>query len=102
MSSYFTRDTFRFLDELAANNRKEWFDANRDRYERFAKEPMLRFISDLGPKLAKAAPGYQADPRPVGGSMMRIFRDIRFSKDKSPYKTALAAHFGRDDAGDEG
>src|SRR5690349_24225507 len=62
---------------------------------------MLRFLSDLGPRLAKFAPRYEADPRPVGGSMMRIHRDVRFSKDKSPYKTALAAHVGHGGGSDE-
>ncbi len=100
-TGYFTRDTFHFLDELKAHNNKEWFEANRERYEKSARQPMLRFISDLGPRLGKLAPKVQADPRPVGGSMLRIFRDVRFSKDKTPYKTNLAAHFGHEDGTDE-
>lgn len=90
---YFTPDLFRFLRELKANNKREWFEANRDRYEMHVKEPMLRFIADFGRHLKTMSPHFSADPRPVGGSMFRIHRDIRFSKDKSPYKTNVGAHF---------
>src|SRR2546430_3191566 len=54
---------------------------------------MLRFIADLGTPLRKISPHLEVDPRPVGGAMFRIHRDIRFSKDKSPYKTHVGAHF---------
>jgi uncharacterized protein (TIGR02453 family) len=84
---------FQFLTELKANNTKPWFERNRERYERDVKEPVLRFITDLGPRLKTVSPHFRADPRPVGGSMFRIHRDIRFSKDKSPYKTNVGAHF---------
>ncbi len=90
---YFTQYLFQFLAELNANNTKSWFEANRERYERDIKEPMLRFIADFGPRLKTVSPHFSADPRPVGGSMFRIHRDIRFSKDKSPYKTNIGAHF---------
>ncbi|MCL5883953.1 MAG: DUF2461 domain-containing protein [Deltaproteobacteria bacterium] len=90
---YFTPDLFTFLEELQRNNNREWFAANKDRYERVARAPMLRFIEDAGPVLGKIAPRVLADPRPVGGSMFRIYRDVRFSNDKSPYKTAVSAHF---------
>ncbi len=91
--TYFTKDLFTFLEELRRNNNREWFAANKDRYERVARGPMLRFIEDAGPVLGKIAPRVLADPRPVGGSMFRIYRDVRFSGDKSPYKTAVSAHF---------
>ena len=55
--------------------------------------PFLRLITDLAPALKKIGGRFIADPSPTGGSMMRIYRDIRFSKDKSPYKTYAAAHF---------
>lgn len=84
---------FQFLRELKDNNHREWFVANKVRYEQVARNPMLRFIEDLQPVLDKVAPHVIADPRPVGGSMFRINCDILFSKDKSPYKTAVAAHF---------
>jgi uncharacterized protein (TIGR02453 family) len=57
------------------------------------KEPFLRFIEDVGPALRKVSRNLVADPRPVGGSLFRIYRDVRFSKDKSPYKTHVGAHF---------
>ncbi|MHC4471264.1 MAG: DUF2461 domain-containing protein [Planctomycetota bacterium] len=89
----FTPKLFRFLKDLAANNDRAWFQANKDRYETDVRDPMLGFIVDFAPKLEKIAPQLRADPRPVGGSMFRIYRDTRFSKDKSPYKTAASAHF---------
>jgi uncharacterized protein (TIGR02453 family) len=57
------------------------------------RDPFLRFVADLGPPLQTLKPPFVADPSPVGGSMMRIYRDIRFSRDKSPYNTAVAAQF---------
>lgn len=90
---YFTPRLFEFLTELKAQNTRSWFEANRKRYERDVKEPMLCFIADFGPRLRTVSARFSADPRPVGGSMFRIHRDIRFSKDKSPYKTNVGAHF---------
>ena len=92
-TAYFTPDLFRFLRELRLHNNRDWFQENKERYERSVRDPFLRFVADLGPRLKKISPYFVADPRPVGGSMMRIYRDIRFSKDKTPYKTAVAAHF---------
>ena len=89
----FSAGLFAFLRELAANNDKLWFAANRERYATLVKEPMLAFIDVFAEHLAAVDPNYLADPRPVGGSMFRIHRDVRFSRDKSPYKTAAAAHF---------
>jgi uncharacterized protein (TIGR02453 family) len=96
--AYFSRDLFRFLEELEANNRRDWFEANKERYEKQVRDPFLRLIADLAPRLKKVNPHFVADPRPTGGSMLRIYRDIRFSKDKSPYKTAVAAHFWHSEA----
>jgi uncharacterized protein (TIGR02453 family) len=90
---YFGDDTFAFLRELKRNNDREWFNANKDRYEESVKEPFLQFINDVGPALRKVSPNLVADPRPTGGSLFRIYRDVRFSKDKSPYKTHVGAHF---------
>jgi len=78
---------------LRRNNNREWFQKNKERYERDVKEPFLDFISDAGPRLRKISPQLVADPRPSGGSLFRIYRDVRFSKDKSPYKTHAGAHF---------
>jgi uncharacterized protein (TIGR02453 family) len=92
-ATYFTRDLFRFLSELGANNDRAWFQENNERYKMQVRDPLLRFIADLGPGLHKINQCIVADPSPARGSMMRIYRDIRFSKDKSPYKTSAAAHF---------
>jgi uncharacterized protein (TIGR02453 family) len=94
--AYFTPRLFHFLRELEANNNRPWFLANKSAYESDAREPMLRFIEDFGPRLRRISKHYLADPRPVGGSMFRIHRDVRFSHDKSPYKTSVAAHFTHD------
>src|SRR5262245_41179748 len=101
MTAYFKRDLFDFLKELSAHNNRDWFQANKSRYEQQLQDPFLRLIADLGPGLKKINPHIVVDPRPNGGSMMRIYRDIRFSKDKSPYKTFVAAHF-RHKSGKEG
>jgi uncharacterized protein (TIGR02453 family) len=90
---YFTPKFFRFFRELAANNNREWFQANKPRYENDVRDPMQRFIEDFAPRLRKLNRNYLADPRPVGGSMFRIYRDVRFSSDKRPYKTNAGAYF---------
>jgi uncharacterized protein (TIGR02453 family) len=99
-SGFFGPRLFAFLRELAANNNREWFQANKARYEDDLKEPALRFISAVAPHLEKVSPHISADPRPVGGSLFRIYRDVRFGKDKSPYKTHCGIQFrhkaGRD------
>ena len=95
---YFTRELFRFLQDLAANNDRDWFQANRDRYEQHVRQPALRFIADFGPWVRAVSPHLVCDPRPSGGSLFRIHRDIRFSADKSPYKTHAAIQF-RHEAG---
>ncbi len=86
-------DFFRFLAELAEHNDRPWFEARKPRYEQSVRDPFLRLIADLAPRLGKLAPHFIADPSLVGGSMLRIYRDVRFSRDKRPYKTAVAAHF---------
>ncbi len=96
--AHFQRELFAFLRELKENNERGWFEANKERYVRVVRDPMLAFISDFGPRLARISPRFVADPRPHGGSMFRIYRDTRFSKDKSPYKIMAAAQF-RHEAG---
>lgn len=92
-SAHFTPALFTFLRRLKANNTREWFQTHREVYERDVEGPMLRFITDLGPRLAAISPAFVADPRRHGGSLYRIYRDTRFSGDKSPYKTNVAATF---------
>ena len=89
----FAKATFRFLEELAANNRREWFEANRARYESLVREPALEFIDAMAPELAKFAPHFRAEARKAGGSLMRVFRDTRFSRNKTPYKTNIGIQF---------
>lgn len=97
---HFTPAFFRFLKGLANNNSREWFLAHKGDYEADVKAPMLRFITDLQPRMAKVSPRIDVDPKLVGGSMQRMNRDTRFSKDKSPYKTNVGAMFGHAAAGD--
>jgi uncharacterized protein (TIGR02453 family) len=96
--AHFSAELFDFLVELAHNNNREWFQANKRRYEEVARQPALRFIQDVGPRLGELSPHLVADPRPMGGSLFRINRDIRFSADKSPYKTVVGMSFGHDRA----
>ncbi len=91
--AHFQPQLFRFLRDLKANNSRSWFLENKERYEREARRPLLQFITDFGPRLRRISPNFLADPRPVGGSMFRIHRDTRFSRDKSPYKLMVAAQF---------
>jgi uncharacterized protein (TIGR02453 family) len=98
--AYFSKQLFEFFDDLRANNNRQWFQANRDRYEEFVKEPCLAFIADAAPHLRKISRNLIAEPRASGGSLFRINRDVRFSKDKSPYKTNAGLYF-RHDAGKE-
>ena len=93
MATYFTPKTFTFLRALAKNNNREWFNANKARYEEDLRAPYQRFIADLAEPLKKISPQFIADPRPVGGSMFRIYRDTRFAKDKTPYKTWAGSQF---------
>lgn len=98
--THFEPDLFDFLSELADNNTRDWFQSNKDRYRSRVQEPLLEFIAAFSEPLHAISPHFVADPRPTGGSMFRIYRDIRFSRDKSPYKTHAAAQFrhreGRD------
>ena len=82
----------RFFDELHANNTREWFSRNKERYERCVLVPAMSFVEAMGHKLRKLWPDIVADPR-VNRSIFRIYRDIRFSRDKKPYKTNLGIFF---------
>jgi uncharacterized protein (TIGR02453 family) len=97
----FSPELFTFIAELARNNDREWFAANRERYVAEVQEPALAFIEDVGMRLPEEVSRHiVADPRPTGGSMFRIYRDIRFSKDKSPYKTHVGIQFRHERARD--
>jgi uncharacterized protein (TIGR02453 family) len=90
--SHFGPEALKFLRGLKRNNRREWFEARREIYERALKEPMLALIERLTEGMAEYAP---AHTRPAGKRMFRIYRDTRFSADKSPYKTHLGAWWAR-------
>lgn len=93
MPRYFTPAVFRFLRELAANNDKEWWEDNKQRYIETIREPALDFIADFGERLPSISPHFAADTRTNGGSLMRPYRDMRFAGDKAPYKTNVGIHF---------
>ena len=98
----FTLRLFDFLRELKANNEKEWFDSNKDRYDAAVRDPLLAFIAAFRPRLFDISPYLIADPKPTGGSMFRIYRDTRFSKNKEPYKTVASAFFSHQTGGKQG
>ncbi len=97
---HFRPALFTFLRQLARNNDRAWFEANRERYEAHVLHPAQQFISDFAPLLRRISRNFNADPRPGKGTLFRIYRDVRFSKDKSPYKTWVGIQFrhseGRD------
>jgi uncharacterized protein (TIGR02453 family) len=92
MSTHFTPETMKFLRGLKKNNDREWFEARRDIFERSVKAPMLALIEEINAKLEDFAPDHV---RPANKVAMRIYRDIRFSKNKAPYKTQAGAWWAR-------
>ena len=88
----FSPETLQFFSDLTANNHKAWFDSHRKEYDGFVMEPARELVVALGDHLRQLAPNVVADPR-VNKSIFRIYRDTRFSKDKTPYKTHLALWF---------
>src|ERR1700689_3282737 len=92
----FPKDFLAFFRELKANNNRVWFEDNKQRFRDSVQAPMSDFIAAMAPRLAKVSKNFVADPRPNGGSMFRIYRDVRFAKDKRPYKEHAACHFRHD------
>ncbi len=90
---YVTRKLFSFFRELKQNNTRAWFQDNKQRYETDVREPLLQFISDFAPSLRRISPYLVCDTSRAGGSLFRIHRDVRFAKDKTPYKTGAGIHF---------
>ena len=89
----FQPDFFSFLEDLKSNNNRDWFNAHKSDFKQQVQQPMVAFIEAIEPDLMKISPYFVADARLNGGSMFRIYRDTRFSKDKTPYKTHAAAQF---------
>jgi uncharacterized protein (TIGR02453 family) len=84
----FSKETVKFLKDLAGNNKRDWFNEHKEDFNRYVIEPARGFVDAMGERLMEIAPGIIAEPR-VNGSIFRIYRDTRFSKDKTPYKTHL-------------
>lgn len=99
-SARFRPDLFAFLADLGDNNERPWFHQNKERYDEAIKEPALDFIQAFGPRLTTISSHFEANARPVGGSLFRIQRDTRFAKDKTPYKTNTGLHFRHERAKD--
>jgi uncharacterized protein (TIGR02453 family) len=81
-----------FFRSLKRNNRREWFQPRKHVFDQHVKEPMIELVAALNSEFAKFAPEYVSDPKKA---IFRIYRDTRFSADKTPYKTHIAASFGR-------
>ena len=91
--AFFQPELFEFLRQLKRHNNRNWFAKNKPRYEQAVRDPALAFIAGFAPHLHKLSPHFVADPRPARGSLFRIYRDTRFSSDKTPFKTHVGIHF---------
>ena len=89
----FDASIFQFLEELTDNNNRPWFQANKARYENEVLVPSLAFIRAFAPRLKKISPYFVASDQRIGGSLMRVYRDTRFARDKTPYKTNVGIQF---------
>jgi len=89
----FEPSLFDFLRDLSKNNNREWFQQNKPRYQSQVVAPVCQFVEAMMPRMEKISNAINVDPRPHGGSMFRIYRDARFSKDKRPYKENVGCHF---------
>ena len=96
----FKSETIAFLRELKANNNRDWFNENKPRYEELVLDVALNFIQSMHDPLLKIAPHFTAIPKRMGGSLMRVYRDTRFSKNKTPYKTNIGIQFRHEQARD--
>ncbi|MEJ2619224.1 MAG: DUF2461 domain-containing protein [Candidatus Thiodiazotropha sp.] len=91
--SGFPKQTLPFLQQLSNNNQREWFNEHKQEYEAHVREPALAFIEEMAPKLNSLSSHFHAIAKKSGGSLMRVYRDTRFSKDKTPYKTNIGIQF---------
>jgi len=96
----FSEHTFQYLRKLRKNNNRDWFTRNRDAYEAHVRTPALAFIDAMASPLARISEHFVASSKTNGGSLMRVYRDMRFSRDGEPYKTNIGIQFrharGRD------
>ena len=95
-----TRETFQFFKDLSRNNSKAWMDANRDRYQSDVVQPLRRLLEELSPAVLKLDARFATSGK-TGSNFSRINRDIRFAKDKTPYRTQMYLKFSVPDAGDQ-
>lgn len=96
MTSPIQPEFFHFLEDLSDNNNREWFAENKPRYESDVRQPALELIRQLAVPLKRSAPMLRVIDKTQGGSLMRIYRDTRFSKDKTPYKTNVGISMRHD------
>ena len=90
---FFTQASFDFLTKLNKNNNRDWFNRHKQVYEDTVRTPALDFIAAMSDELAAISPHFLATPRKVGGSLMRVYRDVRFGHDKRPFKTNVGIQF---------
>lgn len=90
---YFTNESLKLLHQLAQYNHRDWFEQHKSDYEVTVRTPALQFITDIADDLAAISPHFLAQAKKMGGSLMRIYRDVRFTKDKRPYKTNIGIQF---------
>src|SRR5713226_9737594 len=98
-AAIFSAETFRFFKELGRNNRKAWMDANRERYQSTVVQPFRRLLEELTPAVLEIDSRFDASGR-TGPNFSRINRDIRFAKDKTPYRTQMYITFPDPSASD--
>jgi uncharacterized protein (TIGR02453 family) len=94
----FPPQTLDFLFDLSQNNSRDWFTENKHRYEDYIVAPALDFIDVIGERMPKISEHITCIPKRVGGSLFRIYRDVRFAHDKRPYKTNIGIHFRHEQA----
>ena len=94
-----THQTFRFFRDLARNNRTAWMQSNRERYQECVVQPLRRLCEELAPAVLRLDARFETSGR-TGANLSRINRDIRFAKDKTPYRTGMYVKFSAPFAGD--
>ena len=92
-SNYFTKASLDFLKQLDKNNNRDWFNEHKQEYEDRVRSPALDFIADMSDDIEAISSHFLAIPKKVGGSLMRPYRDVRFGKDKRPFKTNVGIQF---------
>ena len=97
---HFNKNLFKYLKDLEANNEREWFKSRKELYEDRVRTPALDFVRSIDDEMHVFAPHFVADDRKSGGSLLRVYRDTRFSKNKTPYKTHVGIQFKHEEGKD--